>query len=60
MEHAMNDKDENPKTVKVMREQLNQPAYLDALHSRYRPVQNDKLFKDLLKRMHDKEPDTRN
>ena len=36
----MDDKDENPETVKVVREQLNRPAYRDALRSRSERIMN--------------------
>ncbi|WP_157929564.1 hypothetical protein [Phyllobacterium zundukense] len=47
----MDDKDENPETVKVVREQLNRPAYRDALRSRYKPIGKDAISDDLLKRL---------
>lgn len=47
----MADKEEKPDLAKVVREQLNRGTYRDALRSRYKPMANEAMTDDLLKRL---------
>ncbi|MBZ9657288.1 hypothetical protein [Phyllobacterium lublinensis] len=51
----MDEKEEKPDIAKVVREQLNRKTYRDALRSRYKPIADEPMTDELLKRLAEKE-----
>lgn len=51
----VNEKEVKPDIAKVVREQLNRSAYKHALRSRYKPISDEPMSDELLKRLAEQE-----